>query len=436
MKRKSLLFLILVASLCSCDANSSEDKKGVWKSFVATSDEVKNTSNIAITPFNTVMQLNYFLEDSNKENNDVLFNNVTSLYNSEVARLHKIFDRHNSYYDVDGKTLITNIKTINESYGTDKPVKCSDELYDLLKLSVSLYELTEGQFNIFTGTLTNYWDSIFNEVYNYTDFQTLDPFFVLDAKTKLESLVDSVPNSLEEVNAQLTFDDENKTVIFNKCEFNNDIKPLISVGGIAKGYATDIIKEKLIEHGYLNAYLISGGSSLSSVDNPIYTKENGGQKLSVVNPEKSSFFEKVPAFSFLIKEKFNFSTSGNYTEGKWYRFLDDNDNMIYRHHIINPFTGYSESYHRSVSIYTNSFSNAYVDAFTTAFMNLSIDDGLSLRNKILSQYPDSNIELLYLTQNGYEDKNNGIVAQYVVHATSSFDNTLSLNEGVDIVYES
>ena len=245
MKKNSFLILGIIFSLCSCKSTEIDEISGTWKSFVATKDEIKNIYNISITPFNTVMQINYFLEDNNKDNNDVIFQEVTDLYNSEVSRLHKLFDRHNKYYINDSNELMNNINVINESFGTNKAIKCDDDLYDLLSLGVQLYELTQGQFNMFTGSITDFWDYCFNEVYNYTLIEEIDPYFIDSQKERLETLVDSIPNSLEEINQQLTFDDENKTVTFNKCEFNNDIKPLISVGGIAKGFATDIIKQKL-----------------------------------------------------------------------------------------------------------------------------------------------------------------------------------------------
>ena len=243
-------------------------------------------------------------------------------------------------------------------------------------------------------------------------------------------MVDSIPNTLEQIEQQLTFDNENKTVTFNKCDFNNEVKPIISVGGIAKGYATDIIKATLKNKGYTDGYLISGGSSISSLSKPIYTKEVGGQKISVINPAKSTFFEKQRAFSLLITEEFSFSTSGNYTDNKSYSFVDNEGNRIYRHHIINPFTGYPESYYRSISILTTSFSNLMVDALSTAFMNLNLEDGMKLRNKILELYPDSNLELMYLLQEN-DDKN----AICTVHATSNINGTLQAAEGIEIIYE-
>ena len=184
------------------------------------------------------------------------------------------------------------------------------------------------------------------------------------------------------------------------------------------------------------AYKIFAGASGKSNKNyfenkhkPIYSKDSLGQKISVINPELSNIISKVPAITMYFTDEFNYSTSGNYTDGKHYNFMDG-DNMIYRHHIINPYTGYPESYYRSVSIKTSYFSNAYVDAFSTAFMNLSIEDGKLLKDKILKQFPGSDLELFYLTQTGKKDS-----ATFTVYATSNVNGTLVAGDKVNIVYE-
>lgn len=426
MNKNKLLSLLVVFTLMSCTNN---ELSGEWKTHVVTVASTPTHLNTYVTPFNTAMQLNCFLNDKIKEEDrEASFNQVKSIYEFEVNRLHVMFDRH-YYYKNDKEETITNVKTINDSYGTGTPIKCSDELYELLKQGVEFYELTDGMFNIFTGSLTEYWEQIFAAVYDYEPIEDWDPYFNEAQKEKLELLVDAIPSSKEEIEQQLTFDDENKTITFNSCEFNNGIKPIISVGGIAKGYATDLIKNRLKTNGYVDCYLISGGSSISSVSKPIFTEEAGGQKISVVNPAKSTFFSKESAFSLKVTEEFSFSTSGNYTESKNYPLEVDGD-RLYRHHIINPFTGYPESHYRSVSILTHSFSNIMVDALSTAFMNLNLEEGMKLRQKILEKYPDSDLELLYLLQEN-DDQN----AICTIHTTSNINETLIAAEGIEIIYE-
>ena len=115
----------------------------------------------------------------------------------------------------------------------------------------------------------------------------------------------------------------------------------ISVGGIAKGIATDIVKKKLLKEGYDKGYLFSGGSSISSLSTPIYNN-NKGQYLSISDPRTINNLgdEKKSAFEIYLKDEFSMSTSGNYTKGKSYGFYDENGNVNKRFHILNTFTGY------------------------------------------------------------------------------------------------
>lgn len=438
--KKSLISLVLALTLCSCNKEIS----GSWKTIMAPTF-IKAVTSVSSTgqkyygsasPFNTSMSLNYFFNSKNsEETNNNLYNEITTMYSDEVVRLHKYYDRH-MYYEDENGDLINNIKVINDSYGTGKEIVCSPELYSLLKNSVEAYKLTDGMFNIFTGAISDYWDNIFTAYSNGVDVTEIDPYFNNERKTILESLVSRVPNDIDSFNAQLTFNDDNMSVVFNQINFDSNEKdvyrPIISVGGIGKGLATDYVKEKLVNANYKEGILLSGGSTISSLAKPIYSSKVKGQKIVINNPIKSNYFQKVPAFSFQISEEFNLSTSANDSISKNYWFVDSNisNQMYFRHHIINPKTGYPESYHRSITIFSYNLSNGLLDALSTAFMNLSIEDGKKLREKVLNTYPNSSLEILYLIQNGYGEN-----ASVSVYATSTINDTLVVEEGVVIDYE-
>lgn len=416
--RKKIVSLLLLLSLCSCNNQLT----GTWENIIA--DNVINSNNNIVSPFNTIMYLKYFFKDKEDNIKDEKINEISSIYKNEVTRLHKLYDRHNSYLD-ESNELLVNLKTINDSYGTNKEIKCDKELYDLLKFSIEAFEFTNGYFNIFTGHIISFWEDCFDNANNFNDLTSFDPYFNESAKQELETLVESVPNSLEKIQQQLTFNDENLSVTFNKLDFNL-VRPSITFGGIAKGKTNDYIKEKLINNNYTNGYLISGSSSISSLSKPIYSKKNKGQKISVINPLNNSFSSQQYAFSIQFKNEFNFSTSGNHIDGKYYSFKDENDNLVYRHHIINPYTGYPLSYHHSISIYSSTFSNAMLDVLSTTFMNLSLEEGIELKKEILKKFPNNDLELFYL-----ENLNDGIGLYY----TSNINDTLEIYEGVKVLNE-
>ena len=418
----ALLFLSLILS--GCNKNKQEETGG-WKSLTIDTKikgyrSTNKTGQVDCYPFDTSMVVRYYFEFSN-ENNDEIENNVINIYNQEIVRLHKIFDRHYYYFDDD--KIINNLKVLNDSYGSEEEIVVPIELFNLLKFAIENYEITNGMFNIFTASLTDYWEECFSAANNFEDLESFDPSFNDERKEKLEEIVDAIPNTKEEYESMLTFNEENTSVKFNKLK-DSIYPPLISLGGIAKGYATDLVKEKLVEANYTNGVLYSGGSSLSSLSSPIHSNETVGQEIKVKNPNTFDDY----AFSLKANKEYNFSTSGNYTTDKYYWFLEDFDNLnsnrIYRHHIINPKTGYPEPYYRSVSVITYDLSSAYVDMLTTALMNLDINSGLEIRSKLLQQ--NKGLEIVYLKQTGSDSLS--------VFATNNILD-LKLNNGVQLINE-
>lgn len=426
MNKKLLVLIPLIASLCSCSS-----LKGEWYDYSMT-EAVNPSSNAAgSSPFNTVMRLRYFLHDSNSdEDNETIKNEITNIYHDNIIRLHKTFDRHYNYSEYEEtQTYVTNVKTINDSYGTNKEVIVSDELYSLLKQGVEYTKLTKGYFNILSGGLTDFWDNILS---NYVGAISLeeDPYYNKENAELIDKLVAAIP-TYEQIDDVLVFNDENKTIQFN--EFHNEfgLRPYITVGGIAKGYATEIVKDLLNEKGYYDGILYSGGSSITSLGTPIYDNKIG-QVISIVDPNSQSFMGYETAYSFALKEEFNVSTSGNYTQGKSYWFVpEEKEEAIYRHHIINPMTGYPENHYRSVTIISNTFDASIVDALSTALTNMTLEDGLLLKDELLKNNPNYDLDILYLSQTGLEIGD----YQLTVTATSDIDGTLKGEKGVNIVYE-
>ena len=430
MKKICLMFVSLLLVGC----NSSSNKyKGTWENIIA--NDILSSENGKVNPFNTAMNLKYFINEDELEKEN-LINDIKTIYQETISDLHKKYDRHCNYY-LDDKNhdlgLYSNIKTVNKSLDSGEYIKLNKETYDLLKLGVEYTKYTNSYFNIFTGSLTDFWDKIFNEAYNFGDI-SLDPYYNDEQKLYLEKLTKAIPITDEDIDKVLEFKDETCEVKFSSLkdiDNNSKGKISISVGGIAKGVATDIVKEKLLAKGYDQGYLFSGGSSISSLSTPIYNN-NKGQYLSVLDPRTANMFgeDKKAAFGIYLKEKFNMSTSGNYTSGKSYGFYDDNEDIIKRHHIINTFTGYSNYSENvaSVSVFSNKLGAGILDAFSTTLANMTIEEGLRFRDKVINDY-DADLEIIYIKEN-IKDKTIEIIS------TSNFNKTLELvnKEGSSLRY--
>ena len=416
MKKSYLLFVSLLLVGC----NSSSNKYvGTWENIIA--NDIMSINGGKVNPFNTVMNLKYFVSEE-VENKEDLIEDVKSIYQDTISDLHTKYDRHFSY-ELSDSSLQTNVRTVNDSLDSGEFVKLNSDTYDLLKLGVEYTLYTGSYFNIFTGELTSFWDEIFNEVYNFNDL-TLEPYFNIEQKSKLENLVKAIPINENDIKNVLEFNDDTNEVRFNslKDSAGNSLGEIsISVGGIAKGVATDIVKQKLLARGYDKGYLFSGGSSISSLAKPIYNNDEG-QYLSVTDPRTANMFgdSKKAAFGINLKDEFSMSTSGNYTSGKSYGFYDDDRNVIKRHHIINTFTGYSNYSEcvASVSVFSKKLDAGFLDAISTTLVNMTIEEGLEFRTKVMNDF-DSDLEVVYIKENILEDT-------IEVISTSNFDNTFKL----------
>lgn len=429
---------LLTLSLFSCSERPINE--GIWIKYTSTSLKIANKDNINIEPFNTVMSINYF-KNSKYSFNEDFDSKLESVFLDNIETLHKQFDRHYYYLD-DDNNLITSIKTINDSYGTGEEVYCSEELYGLVKLGVEYSELTKGYYNFFAGGLVEFWDEIISEVSDGVEVDRLkqiDPYYSKEQKEIMENYSLSMP-TLEEINQLITFNDEKKSIIFNsiddfikedgtilsRSQKNSKYRPSITSGGIAKGYATDLLKINLTKEGYTEGWLNSGSSSITLLSKPSF-EEYGYQNIGIADPKTSSFFRKA-ALTLKLYEESSISTSGNYTIGKSY-YLNVEGGRIYRHHIVNPFTGDCPQYHNSVTLYSKTFSNGELDALSTAFVSLSVEEGLKYREELLKQKQGYDLEIIYM------DDLPTNADKLQITTTSDFNKSLEIvSEGSKVIY--
>lgn len=438
------ILLILCLLLVACEP-PSEEVKGKWINIFPNIDIIPANIPQPVDPFNTVMYVRYFIEDDDETSHDI----IQEAFSEEVYRLHQLFDRHYSYYlDKENKTYINNVYQINKIYGTDEELEIDDDLINVLRLGIEYAKLSDGKFNIFVGTISDVWTQIFDDYYNFSFIEEIDPRFNVEVKNEIEKYTACIP-TYEEIEDILVIDEENKTVKFNLkevldeednniCSSNSKYKPSITLGGIGKGYATKMIVEKLISLGYSNGQVLSGGSSISTLGESFL---KNGQQITVADPRDKGFGEQIPAFSLRIKNKFDMSTSGNYTTGKSYSFIDyENQEIVYRHHILDSNTGLPSNYHRSVTIFSETIDAAILDALSTTLVNLPIDEGLEFRNRMKEKGLD--FEVVWINQEGIDKEITcndetwcpTYPSKLTITSTSNFNNSLKVKEGVTLKY--
>lgn len=374
MKKKSILGMMLVIfSSVSCSTYHYEQ-------FMV---DFRYKDGRFESPLDTFVYVNTYSSKANQIANEQ--------FGDKIWEIHDQIDR---YHDYEG---LNNIKTINDSYGKDLPIPVSEELFSLLSLGKNLTKWTEGNFHLALGSLIDVWSPYFLPSENAKD---IDPEVVRKALT-------AVP-SWEQLDTLLELDEENHTVTFHALE-GAEVPVILSLGGIGKGFAVDQ-SSTMFQEAKEAAYIYAGGSSLVTVGD--YPGPDAKEwRLSFANPsiEQIKEDERI-LFQILFAGDYTFSISGDYQ--KFFLFEDEEGNLVHRHHILDPHTGYPKNDHCTISLASKDASGAMLDALSTAMFNLKTTEEMQeLVSKIETEYQ---VHLDYFVVDRLEDG-------YRVSITSHFN---------------
>ncbi|MBI5327606.1 MAG: FAD:protein FMN transferase [Deltaproteobacteria bacterium] len=231
----------------------------------------------------------------------------------------------------------TLISEINMMAG-NKPVKVSDELFNVISAAQKIADISDGAFDISWACMRGLW--------NFTDGKNIVP-----AREEIEQ-------RLKFVNYRDIMLDENKKTVFLKRK-----GMAIGLGGIAKGYAVDKAMQVLVSHGIKDAVIKAGGDTRVQG-----AKQGEAWEIGIKHPR-----DKARHFLTLELSNISISTSGDYE-----RFFIK-DNVLY-HHIMDPKTGYPAKHSQSVTILAPDTMTS--DALSTAVFVLGHVKGMELIKKL------------------------------------------------------
>lgn len=220
---------------------------------------------------------------------------------------------------------------LNHSYTAGEPYAPEAELYTALLQAYKVCADSGGALDITLRPLAELWNI---EAAEETEFRVPEEPAIRDAlaKTGYE---------------QLAFDEAERTITIAQPDM------LLDLGAVGKGFALDVLEQKLKELGVSGATVSVGGSVL------IYgTKEDGGAfRVGIRNP-KGAMDEMIGYLTFPAGSKLCISTSGDYEK---YR---EQDGIRYSH-ILDRESGYpADAGLSSVTVVCE--SGIYSDALSTA----------------------------------------------------------------------
>lgn len=278
--------------------------------------------------FDTVIRLDIYGEDSEKLLNDCF--SMCEDFENRLSRTKKDSE----------------VSKINSSGG--KPVTVSDDTADLIRLGLQYGELSEGRFDITIAPLSDLWN-----------FKSKNP--ALPDKAHIKAAVKNI-------------DYRTVTLSGNTVTLKNPAAA-IDLGGIAKGFIADRLKDYLKAKGVAHAMINLGGNVLTVGGKPGHSTWNIGIQKPFA--KQGEAVTSVPA-----------SDSSVVSSGVYERYFKI-DGKIY-HHILNPATGYPvENDLYSVTILSE--RSAEGDGLSTTCFALGLTRGMEL----IEQLPGT--EAIFIT---------------------------------------
>ena len=267
---------------------------------------------------------------------DFYFDTVISitLYDSDKAYLiDECFELCEKYEKIFSKTIKTSdISKINSANGAT--ITIDEETSTLISTGLHYSSLTDGYFDITIGGLSELW--------NFQEKR------IPDSKDIEYALQNTNHSYIQVNNNQITISNPNTK---------------IDLGGIAKGYVADKLKEHLLDNGVTNGIIDLGGNVLLIGSKP----DNTNYNIGIAKP----FGKNSETIAVVRASDKSIVTSGNYQ-----RYFYDEDGNLY-HHILNPHTGYPVNNGlNSVTIISDKSIDG--DALSTSCFLLGIDEGIKL----------------------------------------------------------
>jgi FAD:protein FMN transferase len=294
------------------------------------------------------------------------FDPYVDLVRSETTRLNHLFDKYTAY---DG---LNNVKTINDKAGLEA-VTVDQAIIDLLLLSREWTTLSQGTFDVSLGAVLSIWHEYRDE--GRSNNENGQPGYVPTADELTEAAGYTGWSFVE-------IDDVANTV------FINHERASLDLGGISKGYTTDLVALSLRKAG-LTDFLVSFGGSSSVIHGE---KPDGNDWIVGIRaPIRGNPWVELDKAYF--PSDFTLSSSGD-DQNYYYA-----DNEVFYHHLIDPRTNFPADHGvRSVTVFIHD-NAAIAEALSKALYILPFEEAYAFVETYNTQHPDAQLSAIWIVDN-------------------------------------
>lgn len=297
-----------------------------------------------------------------------------TIYDSEDASLltecMKICDKYEAIFsrtNPGSELSKLNQRKLPAISGTSDTYRISEPLADLISLGLHYSRESEGAFDIAIAPLTSLWD-----------FSSEAPK-VPEASAIREALSETGSEDVSLKGQDITLPSPDTA---------------FDLGGIAKGYIADRIKDYLLSENVQSAIISLGGNVVCIGTKP----DHAPFKIGIQKP----FADRNETIAVM-----NITDQSVVTSGIYERCFEENGTLY--HHILNPSTGYPYD-NDLVSVTIISDKSADGDALSTTCFALGYEKGLAYAQSL------DNIHAIFITKD------------YKVHYTEDFQDSISVEE--------
>lgn len=295
---------------------------------------------------------------------------ITLYDTSDESYIDSCFDLARKYENLFSATVEgSDVWKINENAG--EFVEVEEETVGLIQTGIDYGRLSEGKFDITLGSLSDLWN--FSEIAENLDSE--------DNETDA-----SVLPSDEQIALLLPHIDYTKISIDGCRVCLTDPQAKLDLGGIAKGYIADRMKEYLLDEGITSGFINLGGNVLTLKEKI----DGSGYTIGIQKP----FAE-----SGVLLASVDVCDQTVVSSGVYERYYKVNGSLY--HHILDLSTGYpyDNGLYEVTVICSNSVDG---DALSTTCFALGLEDGLALIESL------KDTEAIFVTSDGGLHTTSGI----------------------------